>query len=75
MEIFWSYLFDVLCASCNFMGITFLNLDIFSSILLLKIWSMPLNLDSSPSSMPVIQMFDHFVAALISNMLKFVFFL
>jgi len=54
-------LFSVLCASCICMGVFFLSLGKFSSMISLKIWFMPLTRDSSLSSMPIIWRFgfDH----------------
>jgi hypothetical protein len=41
--LFWSSIFGVLLASCIFMGISFFRLGKFSSIILLKIFTGPLN--------------------------------
>lgn len=44
--LFWPCLFGGLCASCIFIGKSFLSLGKFSSVILLKIWSMALTWDS-----------------------------
>jgi hypothetical protein len=49
--LFWSSLFDVLEASCSFMGNSFLRFGKFSIILLLNILCIPLVCTSSHSSM------------------------
>lgn len=52
--LFWSCLFDVLCASCISMSLSFLCLGKFSPMVLLKIWSISLAWDSSPYFVPII---------------------
>lgn len=53
---FWSCLFGVLCASSTLVSL--LTLRKFSFVILLKIGSMSLTYDSSPSSMSIIQKFS-----------------
>jgi len=48
----WSHL-DDLRASCMFVSMSFLSLGKFSSMILLKMWSMSLIWDSSPSFLPI----------------------
>lgn len=57
---FYSGLFGDLCASCICLGVPFLSLGKLFSMILLKIWSMPLTWDSSPSSMHAFQKFGFF---------------
>jgi hypothetical protein len=58
--LFWSSLFGVLSASCMFMGISFLRLGKFSSIILLQILTGPLSWESLLSFIPVILRFGFF---------------
>jgi len=48
-----------------FMGISFFRLEIFYSIILLKIFSGPLSCEPSLSSIPIILRFDHLILSLI----------
>lgn len=52
--LFWSCLFGVLYMPCIYKDVSFLSLGGLFSIILLKIWCMPLTWESSPSSVPVI---------------------
>lgn len=60
--LFLTCLFGVLCASCICMSILFLSFRRFSSMILLKSWSMPLILDFFLSSMPRIHRSFHEVS-------------
>jgi hypothetical protein len=66
--LFWSCLFAVLEASCMFMGISFFRLRKLSSIILLKIFTVPLSWESSLPSIPVIQRFGLLIVSWISWM-------
>lgn len=66
--LLWFCLLDALCVSCTCVGVSFLNLG--------KIWSMPLTLNSSCSSMPVIQkLFFFHVVPHFLNVLFCIFFI
>jgi hypothetical protein len=65
----WSNLYGVLYVSCTFIGISFFRLGKFSFIISLKIFSGPLDWDSSPSSTPIILGFGLFIMSQISQTL------
>lgn len=66
-EVFHSCLLSVLCTSCIFMGLSFFNLEKFSSMILLKIQFMLLTLDFS-HSLAITQGFGLFIVPHISCM-------
>lgn len=75
---FRSNLFGVLYACCIFIGISFLRAGKFSSMILLRIFSVPLSWDSYSSFIPVIVEFGLFIVSQIYCMLfarSFFFFL
>jgi hypothetical protein len=59
--LFWSSLFGVLCASCTFIDMSFFRLGKFSSMILLKIISVPLTCISSPIA--IINKYGHFIVS------------
>jgi hypothetical protein len=79
--LFWFNLISVLKASIMFIGITLFRLGNFSSMILLKIFSGPLNWDMSLSSSPIILRLGHsfhgvpdFLDVLCRDILDFTFF-
>jgi len=58
---FWFTLLGVQFASCNLTGTSFFRQGKFSSMIFLKIFSVPLNGVSSPSSIPIILRLDLFL--------------
>ena len=65
-EIHLVNLFGVLQASCMFMGISFFRLGKFSSIILLKIFTVPLRCESSLQFIPIILRFGLLILSWIS---------
>lgn len=62
-----------------YLGVFFCSLGMFSSVILLKLWSLPLMGDFSPSLIPIIQRYDLFMVSCVSCMflscfLIFIFF-
>ena len=55
-----------LASSCMFIGICFLKLGKFPSMVLWKIFSGPLNCESSPPAIPIILGFGLFIVSQIS---------